>query len=254
MNRFSMPTVMPTAVILAAGRGNRLLPLTRDRPKCLLEVGPCTILEHQLRALGALGVASIQIVTGHCEQKVRAVCDGLATYAHNIDHATTNSLDSLGCTTVDVGPGGLVIMNSDVLFHPDLMGRLLADERENVLLADFDSELGEEEMKINVDDRNRIVEISKNLDPRAAHAENLGIVRLGPDAAGRFLQLARTRGATPNILWVPDAIHHLRNEIEFYALATDKLPWIEIDYPHDLERARQSVYPLMHEALRGGRE
>ena len=53
------------AILLAAGLGSRLLPLTADRPKCLIEVGGRTILEHQVEALRMAGVGAITIVGGY---------------------------------------------------------------------------------------------------------------------------------------------------------------------------------------------
>ena len=226
-----------------------MLPLTEDRPKCLLEVGPRTMLEHQLQALRMCGVTSIEIVTGHGAERVEETCDGLATYVHNADYARTNSFDSLGCATIEFGPEGLLVLNSDVVFHPELLKRLLDDPRENVLLADFDVAMGEEETKIVVDEQHRILQISKALDPAKAHAENLGIVRFGPAAARSIIKLGADRDRDPGMLWVPDGIHHLRDEFEFYALGAEGSPWIEVDYVHDLERAREVVYPRIHEVL-----
>lgn len=242
-------TLIPPAVILAAGRGNRLLPMTQDKPKCLLEVGGRTLLEHQLRALELAGARTVQIVTGHGAPLVRATCNGLASYAHNAEFDSTNSFDSLGCTTLDPAAGGLLILNSDVLFHPDLLRRLIEDPRENVLLADYESELGEEEMKIVADGDGRVRRISKAIDPSTAQAENLGVLRLGPQAAERLLALGRRRDRSRAISWVPDGIDYLREDFEFHALPSGGVPWIEIDYFHDLERAEKTTFPAIRFAL-----
>lgn len=248
-----MPSpIVPPAVILAAGRGNRLLPMTKDKPKCLLEVGGRTLLEHQIRALQLAGAESIQVVTGHGADFVHMTCNGAATYAHNAEYDTTNSFDSLGYTTLDASAGGLLILNSDVLFHPELLRRLIFDPRENVLLADYHSELGDEEMKISVDMNNRIRKISKSLDPAEAQAENLGVLRLGAAAASRLVELGRCKTRDKRISWVPDGINHLCGEYEFYALPVGDLPWTEVDFFEDLERAEKEIFPLVAEALWGG--
>ncbi len=241
----------PPAVILAAGRGNRLLPLTEDRPKCLMEVGGKTLLDHQTRALKLSGIEDIQVVTGHGEKKVHESANGFVSYAHNAEFDTTNSFDSLGCSTLEVGESGLLILNSDVLFHPELIRRLLDDPRPNVLLADFRDGMGEEEMKIVVDSEKRVTHISKTIDPHAANAENLGVLKLGSKAARRMLDLSRSRDRDPRIRLVPDGIHFLREEMAFYALPIGDAPWTEIDYPHDLTRAEREVYPKIREALWG---
>ncbi|HOR27805.1 MAG TPA: phosphocholine cytidylyltransferase family protein [Candidatus Sumerlaeota bacterium] len=242
---------VPPALIAAAGGGKRLLPMTADRPKCMLEVGGEPILIHQIRALQACGVSQIQLIVGHGEESVRAACaaldhDGIS-FARNERHATTNSLFSFGCTTLDPYPDGLLVLNSDVLFHPTLLRRLIDNPRENVLLADLRSRLGEEEMKICLDTDFRIRRISKLVDPLQAQAENLGVLKLGPETASRMLRLARADGADTRLCWIPDAIDFLAGEIDFFALGSGELPWIEIDYPHDLRRAREEIWPQIQQ-------
>jgi choline kinase len=242
----------PAALILAAGRGSRLKEYTRDRPKCLLEVGERTIIEHQIQALKLAGISTIQVVTGYGADLVRAVCGDTVSYAHNEQFDSTNSFDSFGCTTLPPAPHGFLVLNSDVLFHPGLIHRLLTSPRENVLLADFEAGLAAEEMKIEVDGDSRIVAISKALDPAEAQAENLGVLRLGAPAAGAMLRLSRADTLSDaRIAWLPDGIHHLRNEFPFYALSAEGFPWTEIDFVQDLMRARNEIYPLVHEALWG---
>jgi choline kinase len=246
-------STLPPAVILAAGRGNRLLPLTADRPKCMLEVGGRPILMHQIDALFAAGLDRIEIVTGHGAELVREACRPLdgdrLHFAHNAAYDTTTSLCSLGCTSWEPGPGGLAILNSDVLLEPDLIRKLLADPRPQVLLADFTVDLGEEEMKIQTDEGRpggRIRAISKTLDPAAAQAENLGVLKVGDAAARAMLRLARDPDSQRHgLCWVPDAIHKLLADIPFHTLPTGDRPWIEIDYNHDLARARDEVWPRM---------
>src|SRR5690606_4022853 len=98
--------------------------------------------------------------------------------------------------------------------------------------------LAEEEMKIAVDEQGRITAISKSMNPGEAHAENLGVLRLGFEAAARMLQLARFgRLRDPAIAWVPDCIHFLRHEFVFRAVSVSGLPWTEIDFEEDLLRA-----------------
>lgn len=243
----------PPALILAAGRGNRLLPLTKDRPKCLLEVGPATILDHQIRALKGAGIERIEIVTGHGDEILRELCAGYAgdgvSFTKNEHFETTSSLYSFGCVRTEPGPAGVLILNSDVVFHPGLLRRLIDDPREQVLLADFTGSLGEEEMKICIDNEHLITAISKSLDPMLAQAENLGVLKVGQGAARRMLELARNPNLTDDLCWIPDSIQALCCEYDFFALSTGGMPWIEIDYQHDLKRAREDVWPLIAKAL-----
>jgi choline kinase len=146
---------------------------------------------------------------------------------------------------LDPSDAGLLIMNSDVLFHPLLLQRLLADKRENVLLADFASGMGEEEMKIRIDTDYRITAISKLIDPVDAQAENLGVLKVGPEAGRCILELARVPQEQNQLCWIPDAINYVLPDMDFFALNTGGLPWIEIDYHHDLQRAREHILPAI---------
>lgn len=245
----------PAALILAAGRGSRLKEHTQDRPKCLLDIGGRTILEHQIRALALSGVASIQVVTGYGAEQVRETVGEGVSFAHNPHFDSTNSFDSFGCSTLTPGAGGLLVLNSDVLFHPGLILRLLEAPYDNALLADFEAEMAEEEMKIAVDAGNRVTAISKSLAPSDSDAENLGILKLGVEAASSLLHLSRRMDlAEAKIAMVPDGIHHLRMDFPFYAVSVEGYPWTEIDFVEDLLFARNEVYPAVHQALWGGVE
>jgi len=236
------------AIILAAGKGERLMPEPADRPKALLQVGGETILECQIRALRRAGVQDIAIVTGHKSQRVQDTLGAGVTYFHNERHHETNSLYSLWLAQ-EFGQGGCLILNSDVLFHHGLLDRLLNCGAEDAILVDFRDDLGEEEMKVIV--QNKIVaEISKDIDPHRAEGENLGLVKIGPDGAKAVFDIAASRAEQGEWnLMVPHAVEALIGQREFKAVSACDLPWIEIDYLHDLQQAREVVYPKIREAL-----
>ena len=234
-------------LILAAGQGRRLSPLTDDCPKCLLPLGDTTFLGFQIAALRRAGGDAVGVVTGFCAEKVRAACGAEAVCFHNADFETTNSLHSF-LQAEEFVRDGCLVFNSDVVFHPALLDQLLAGPHANALLADLNSELGEEEMKVVADDEGRLVEISKDIAPWEAQGENLGLVRLGADGARALLDEARRASdAGQRNLWLPQGIAHILDRVPFHALPIGPHPWIEVDYRHDLERARAEVYPLCRE-------
>ena len=239
---------------MAAGRGSRLLPLTLEKPKCLLEVGGKPILVHQINALCDVGIENFEIITGHGDTLVRESLSGLDAsikFTCNREYTTTNSLYSLGCATTRPGDEGLILLNSDVLFHRGLARMLLDDKRDNVLLADFQATLGVEEMKITVDNDYRVTGISKSINPLDGQAENVGLLKIGQETAAGILEIARDPGHLETLAWVPDAIHALRNDIEVHGLSTGKIPWIEIDFLDDLEDARNKIWPQLALAAMG---
>jgi len=240
------------AIILVAGGGGRLRPLTEDRPKGLLEVGGAAIVEHQITCLRSAGIEQIALVTGHGSEKVRALFGDRVVYYHNDIYDRTNSLYSAWVAR-DFGRNGCLILNSDVLFHPALLGRLLDAPYEDCLLFDPASHLGEEEMKVILETDGQIRRISKDLDPHGADGENVGIIRLGRLGAERFFEEAeRTVRQREWNHWVPYAIDRMcAAGYPFYAVGTGGLPWIEIDYLYDLREAEEKVYPRIRGAMKG---
>src|SRR5215204_5224350 len=150
-------------IILAAGKGSRLNGTIGDKPKCLLRVGGKTLVERQIDAFRRVGIDDIVMVVGCQAEAVRRTCGERITYIENTRFAQTNSLYSLWLAR-PLLYNGFVVMNCDVLLHPQLLDDLLTSRHEDALLVayqdDDQSPLGEEEMKVRTR-RGRVVDISK---------------------------------------------------------------------------------------------
>lgn len=236
------------AIILAAGRSRRLGRLTERMPKCLLSLDGATIIDHQIATLRACGITRISIVTGFCDAMVRSHCGAGFDYILNADFDTTNSIYSLWLALRQVA-GPFVVLNSDVVFHPGILTALLASERPDALTVSLQNGMGEEEMKVKLEG-DRIVDIRKDMDPAGADGENVGVLKFSADG-GRLL-LDKTgelvaRGVVN--AWAPRAFQELCARHPLYAVSTQELPWIEIDFPEDLEKARADIYPRIISAL-----
>ena len=232
------------ALILAAGQGKRLAPHTNDCPKCLLSLGDTTFIGYQIALLRHFGIKNIGVVTGFCADRVRLACGDSVRYFHNSRYDTTNSLYSFLQAAPLAGEGCLVL-NSDVVLDPALLQKLLDSPHVNALLADFESALGEEEMKVVCDIDGRVREISKKIPSQKAQAENLGVLRLGTDAARAVLRKAQTAADSGLLnLWMPQGVAQVLEEQPFYAIPIAGKPWIEVDFLNDLQRAREVIYPL----------
>ena len=169
-------------IILAAGKGSRLNGTIGDKPKCLLRVGGKTLVERQIEALKSVGITDIVVVVGCQADSVRRTCGARITYIENSRFAQTNSLYSLWLAR-PLLYDGFVVMNCDVLFHPQMLSDLVTSRHEDALLIayqDDDAEpFGDEEMKVKVR-RGRVTEIAKTLSPDEADGENVGVVKFGP--------------------------------------------------------------------------
>ena len=94
------------AIILAAGEGKRLRPLTNDRPKCLIEFNGKTLLDRQISVFKKCGIDDITVVTGYNHQMFKNYD---VQYVRNVDFATTNMVRSLFCAERKISDSSIFI-------------------------------------------------------------------------------------------------------------------------------------------------
>jgi choline kinase len=233
-------------VILAAGKGSRLNGKAGESPKCLVELGGITLIDRQIRLLRDAGIDDIVVVVGCQAERVRRACGHEITYIENIRYAQTNSLYSLWLARPLLYEG-FVVLNCDVLFHPALLSDLLTSRHENALLLGyreaFQPPYGDEEMKVRVRS-GRVVDMSKSMDPAEADGENLGIVKFGARGAAALVGVMDDLVAQGGLRdWAPRAFAQFARHHALHAIGTRGLPWIEIDFPEDYQRALHEVLP-----------
>ena len=231
-------------VILAAGRGARLNGGKGDMPKCLVTLGGETMLSRNIRLLRAAGVDEIVIVVGCAAETVRRTAPDV-TFIENSHFVGTNSLYSLWLSRALL-TDGFVVMNCDVLVHPQLVVDLVSAKHEDALLVayrDEETTYGDEEMKVRVR-RGCVADISKTMDPEEADGENLGIVKFGQTGARLLVEKMDALVAAGEVkAWVPRAFKAFADERPLHVIGTRGYPWIEIDFPEDYRRAIDVVLP-----------
>lgn len=236
------------AIILAAGKGTRLNGVDL-KPKCLFEVGGETLLARQIAALRELDVNDIVIVLGFEAERIRRLYEHTASFVINSRFEETSSMYSLWLAREHL-VDGFVVLNCDVLFHPQLLQRLLTSPLEDALLVDLvdknNNHLGDEEMKVKISD-GRVVDIRKDLDPAEADGENVGIVKFSASGARRLVEemdALISRGQLKD--WAPRAFREFATRFPLHAISTEDYPWIEIDFPEDYRRAKEEVFPQIN--------
>jgi len=232
-------------VILAAGKGARLNGTIGDKPKCLLRVGAQTLIERQIDALRRVGIDDIAVVVGCQADRVKRACGQTLTYVENTRFAQTNSLYSLWLAR-PLLQGGFVVMNCDVLFHPQLLTDLVTARYEDAALVSFDDgPLGDEEMKVTAR-RGRVTDMAKTLAASEADGENVGMVKFGAEGARILVDLLDRRVAAGGLRdWAPRAFEDFARVRPLYAIGTRGFPWTEIDFPEDYQRAVNEVLPAI---------
>ena len=174
------------AIILAAGMASRLRPLTLTTPKSLLKVGERSLLQRSMDALIANGVTEFCIVTGYLHDMIEdfvkeQYADSIqVTFIYNKVYETTNNIYSLWLARPFAEGQEVLLLDSDLLYDPQIVTRVLATDAPNVLTL-IRHELGEEEMKVVTDAQGSIKEISKTCNPADAAGESLGIEKMGKE-------------------------------------------------------------------------
>ncbi len=231
------------AVILAAGYGSRLERVSGGMPKCLLPIGGRPLVEHQLEALHDAGVGKVLVVVGYKADEVKKTLGNRVEYIENTKYNETNSLYSLWMAR-DWVKGPFVLLNCDLLFDPEILDRLLT-KGGNGLAFDSTSSKGKEQTKVAVSE-GKVIDLGKDLAPELSRGESLGLLCF--DAQGTHSLFSRANalimsGAVNS--WVIEGVRSACTEVEIKALNVAGMPWTEIDFPNDYERARKVVLPAI---------
>ncbi len=233
----------PVAILLVAGVGSRLRPLTDDRPKALVEVVPGeTILGRAVRLLVAAGVSEILAVTGYRKDAVEAAlagCPVKATFRHNEAYDRTQNSVSLAICEDAVAGRSFFKLDGDVLFRPEVLSRLAIRGGSIAVAVDQRAGLGAEEMKVLVEG-DRIRAFGKGLDPATSAGESIGIERVDASFAPRLFRALHDAGRRGDTgLYYEDVYQELLGEgLDARLVDVTDLPWTEVDTPEDLARAR----------------
>jgi len=233
------------AIILSAGQGGRLLPLTETLPKCLLSLGDKTIIAHQIAALSQVGVDDITVVTGFAAGSVEQALNDLSS---NVGPKTVfnpffNVADNLASCWMARGHMNedFILLNGDTVFEPAVCETLLnAPPAEITLAIDHKPSYDSDDMKVRLFG-SKLVEVGKTLEPENIDGESIGMMRfLGPGPE-RFVTTLDQIMRTPNSLswWYLKAIGFLAERDVVETQSIEGFRWGEVDYLQDLENVRK---------------
>lgn len=225
------------AIILSAGQGSRLLPLTADRPKCLIEVGGKAIVDHQLDALAAAGVERRLVVGGYRVDRLAAHLKARGDAVElrvNPFWAVSSSIGSVWAAR-DALDGDFAIMNGDTVFAPAVIADGMARVRPGInLFVEAVAHAEHDDMLVEIVD-GRIRAVAKTLDPAVARHRSLGVA-VGVSDGGRYRAMldaviARVDGT--------HAFHHqvideLARAQAVHPVIVEGGHWAEIDRPADI--------------------
>jgi len=231
------------AVILSAGQGKRLLPLTADRPKCILPVRGQTMIEWQIEELVKSGIDRVTVVLGYCADKVEQVLrrrygsDKVKTI-YNPAYAVSDNLVSCWVASDEMS-SDFILLNGDTLFEAAVVKRLLdTDSQPVTVVVSHKSQYDDDDMKVELDGR-RLVRIGKDLLPDQVNAESIGMILFrdqGPVLFRNALEKA-LRDPSSKRKWYLSVIDKLAQTMPVLTCSINGLQWCEVDYPADLQLA-----------------
>lgn len=229
------------ALILAAGMGMRLAPITNNIPKSLIPVNGKPILMKQLENLYLNGITDITVVSGYkakfLETTVHAVYPSVKII-ESIDYETTNNMYSAFLGRVNVYGEAFLMMNADVFFDASVITELLICEASNAIVTDIGTYF-EESMKV-VEKGGRLVEISKSIAPEAALGSSIDVYKFSSEGGRAFFSkcFEYINVKKQLKLWSEVALNDILPEIEFKACELNGR-WCEIDNYEDLAAAEK---------------
>jgi choline kinase len=245
------------AIILAAGRGVRLQqPEDEQVPKCLLRFGGMSLLERHLHLLKSVGVEEVVIAVGYRRNLVEAELDRLAWMPRpetiiNESFELGSVLTVYAAADAMTRGGDILLMDADVLYDGRIARALTAGERPvNRLLIDRNFEKGDEPVKVCMRD-GVVIELRKQLAADLEFdtiGESIGFFRFDQSGARRLAQLVARyielgRANLPHEEAVRDLSREQSQVIEVADVTG--CPWIEIDFPLDVERAARQILPRL---------
>lgn len=233
------------AIILAAGRGSRLLPLTTDLPKCLLPIGNTTVLGMQLDTLFAHGVETATVITGFNSHMVEKEIESRQSgpRVETLFNPFFQVADNLASCWMarNAMREDFLLINGDTLFSPELLQTVLgAPAKDIAVTIDQKGYYDGDDMKVTLDG-SQLTAIGKTLPLTETDGESIGMLRFmnaGPDIFTTELErLMRTPDGTKS--WFLSAIHGLAQAGQHIDTTNIKgSDWSELDTPEDYEVCR----------------
>jgi len=246
------------AIIIAAGLGSRLNPFTNDRPKCLLEIGGKSILQHQIDVLRSCGITEISVVKGYKKEEINY--PGLKYYI-NDNYQNNNILNSLFYAEPEMNDD-FIICYSDIIYRKEVVDRLLKSRGEISIVVDINWQeyyVGrtdhpiEEAEKVTFDGNNKVAEIGKGIiNQETEWGEFIGMAKFTKRGAEIFKKHFRQakklywnqpfqRASTFQKAYLTDIFQEMVDLGVPIDCAIISKGWIEIDTVQDFERAEEML-------------
>ena len=239
------------AIILAAGQSTRLYPLTKQRPKSLLDIGGINIIEYQISALKEEGINNIVIITGCLSKQFDYLKNEAGVkLIHNPKYAQTNNLYSLWYARHELSGGSCLCLHADLVFHLNILKNCINTSMDLGLLVD--KRVDRETMRVKID-ADKVIDVGKEVAYEGASGTFIGMAKFSPRGAENFVKEMEeiiNRNNNKDAYFTIVFRSLINKGIPIGCCYTNGYPWIEVDTLQDLERLRKEVYPQIRDYSR----
>lgn len=228
-------------IILAAGVGSRLRPMTTTKPKSLVTTAGKAILQYQIDSYIKAGIKELYIVVGYEGDAIKKYCQHIKDIKiHIIDnenYENTNNMYSLYLAKKFAYGKAFILNNADLSIDIRIVEKLVNDSSEDSIAVDS-SLYNEESMKVSIDQSGYISDISKNINEQDAFACSIDFYKFSSKSSKVFFDEIERIIETENNLkdWTEVAMQRLFKDKRLKFTTTDitGLKWVEIDNYQDL--------------------
>lgn len=243
-------------IILSAGQGSRLLPLTAERPKCLIDFSGKSLIAWQIEMLAARGVTDFHVVTGFMTDMVEAELEKMKPSGTNITvhfNPFYKVADNLGsCWIVrDEMDGDFMILNGDTLISPEIIETVQnSDSWPITVTVDIKDQYDSDDMKVSLDG-DRLTSIGKTLAAEMSNAESIGFLAFRREGGALFREKVREFMRTPAGVenWYLKIIDELAPSGKVGTISIQGYDWAEVDFLNDVETATALTDQWLDKAL-----
>jgi L-glutamine-phosphate cytidylyltransferase len=236
------------AIILAAGTGTRLMPLTKDIPKPLLKINETSLLERMIINCISSNVNEFMIVLGHKKESVVETINYLKTKYHvrintveNKKYSETNTSCSVKLATAQLDDDVIIINGDNIVDERIISGLVKIDK--TALVVDNHKQLNEESFKLRIEN-NMIMEIGKEINIDTASGEFIGISKVSKGDLPIFNSILNELISEDVQNYYDLAYKELSQKVKIEYFYTNGLKWTEIDDKNDWEYAHTLIEEL----------
>ena len=235
------------AVILAAGEGTRMRPLTYTRPKVMLPIANKPILEHLLLEASKAGVMDFVFIVGYRDEQVRDYFGDGEKWGVSIEYCNqrkqAGTADALRMVEGMIN-GKFLTINGDIIVKSSDISRLIAKDENTMCVIEVEDvkNLGVVEIK-----GDRVLRIHEKIAAPPSNLANTGLYLFTPEI---FAAIAETALSTRGEYEIPDAIQLMidkKNNVSFMIPSY----WLDVSYPWDLLKANESLMSHLEGKIQG---